>query len=153
MGRPFVRALVTASWLERTPGARGRRRRAARTKRIIATEKNNNVCGLLSSPLQTNKRITPHRPTTEAGFRSTVPFSRSGMRLFNVRFGLQRFALKTDHVIPKSDVEPMIEPQIEHNKAVNWTSRPRPLGFSRRLPRTLVESVCRCGWWYALVRG
>ena len=46
---------------------------------------------------------TPHRPT-EAEFRSTVPFSRSGMRLFN-GLGCCVSLLNRSHVIPKSDVE------------------------------------------------
>ena len=42
----------------------------------------------------------PHRPT-EANFRSTVPFLRSGMRIFN-GLGCSVSLLNTSHVIPKA---------------------------------------------------
>ena len=80
MGRPFVRALVTFSWLKRAPSTRGRRRRAARAlselgqpTKVIVQARSLVLLG------QTSK---PHRPT-EAEIRSIVPFSRTGMRLFN----------------------------------------------------------------------
>ena len=70
-----------AGWSARpAPGARGRRRRAARAlSELLQPKKVILHAGFL---VRLYKRITPHRPT-EADFRSTVPFSRSGMRLFN----------------------------------------------------------------------
>ena len=77
----MVRVLVEFSWLKRAPGARGRRRRAARAllSELLQPKKVIFYAGFLVRLYHMN---TPHRPT-EADFRSTVPFSRTGMRLFN----------------------------------------------------------------------
>ena len=64
---------------------------------------------------------TPYRPT-EADFGSTVPFWRSGMRLFIQRFGLQRFVLSTSHVIPKSDVVLELVLEIGVLRGARWRS-------------------------------
>ena len=100
LGRPFVRALVvTFSWLERAPGVRGRRRRATRAlSELLQPNKMTLHAGFLVR-LQTN-----HAPSTHRGGFS---IHRAVFALWNApiqQFGLQRFALNTDHVIPKSDV-------------------------------------------------
>ena len=80
LGRPLVRVLVTFSWLERAPGARGRRRRAARAlSELLQPKKIILYAGFLVRLYHMN---TPHRPN-EADFWYNVPFSRTGMRLFN----------------------------------------------------------------------
>ena len=77
---PLLRVLVTFSWLERAPGARGRRRRAARALSELMQPKK--IVMHVGFVVRLYKRNTPHRPR-KADFRSTAPFSRSGMRLFN----------------------------------------------------------------------
>ena len=74
----MVRVLVTFSWLERAPGARGRRRRAARalsefmhSKKYLCIEIC--ACGLLSSPLPNE-----HAPSTQ----------RSGISIYSAVFAL-----------------------------------------------------------------
>ena len=88
LGRPLVRVLVTFSWLERAPGTRGRRRRAARARSgLLQPKKVTWHAGFLVRLCHMN---TPHRPRG-AGFRSTAPFPRSG-GIWNAliwRFGLQ----------------------------------------------------------------
>ena len=65
LGRPLVRVLVTFSWLERAPGARGRRRRAARALSGIMQLKK--VIVHAGSLVRRTNRGKPHRPT-EADF-------------------------------------------------------------------------------------
>ena len=101
LGRPLVRVLVTFSWLERAPGARGRRRRAARALSELLQPKK--VIVQARSLVRLYHMNTPHRPN-EADFGSNVPFSRTGMRLFN-GLGCTVSLLNTSHVTPKSDVE------------------------------------------------
>ena len=76
----LVRVLVEFGWLERAPGARGRRRRAARALSELMHSKK--VFVHVGSLVRLYHMNTPHRPR-EADFRSTAPFLRSGMRLFN----------------------------------------------------------------------
>ena len=100
VGRPFVRALVTYSWLERAPGAQGRRRRAARVlSKFVQPKKSNSACALFGSSLQPK-----HAPSTHWGGFS---IHRAVFALWNApiqRLGLLRFVLSTIHIISKSDV-------------------------------------------------
>ena len=93
--------LVNFSWLERAPGARGRRRRAARTQRELIQPKK--VIIYRSPLVRLYHMNTPHRPR-EADFRSTAPFSRTGMLLLN-GLGCSVSLINTGHIIQKSDVE------------------------------------------------
>ena len=91
---PFVSSLLgnfALNRLERARGAGGRHRAASAQSELVQP-KQLLVCIRLLFRLH---HMNKPRRTAEAGFRSAVPFSRSGMRLFGgsgcaVRAGLER---------------------------------------------------------------